>query len=81
MKRYESRKISKSRKMIEALNPCTIYSKAKGYNPFSYLFASLQAKVLKETQTEEERQIQHQVKMAGEQRSAKSRQNRKRNKV
>lgn len=81
MKRYESRKISKSRKMIEALNPCQIYSKNRGYNPFAYLFSSLQTKALKEVQTEEERHLQHKVKMAGEQRSAKARQNRKRNKV
>lgn len=67
--------------MVEALNPRSIYSINRGYNPFSYLLASLQSKAFNEVKTEEERHLQRQLKMKADQKSAKSRQNRKRNKV
>lgn len=81
MKRHESRNISRSRKMVQALSPCEIYSKNRGFNPFAYLFQRLQMKALSEVRTEEERKEQHQLKMKADQKSAKARQNRKRNKV
>jgi hypothetical protein len=81
MKRHESRNISRSRKMVQALNPCEIYSKNRGFNPFAYLFQKLQMKALNEVKTDEEKKAQHQLKMKADQKSAKARQNRKRNKV
>lgn len=77
MKRHESRNISRSRKRIEALNPCQAFAHAGGMNPFSYLFQ----KFFKEADmTPEEKKRQHELKMSTEQKSAKTR-NRKRNKV
>ena len=81
MKRHESRNISRSRKMIQALDPCRIYSQNRGFNAFDWLFQKLQMKALNEVRTDEERKEQHQVKMKADQKSAKARQNRKRNKV
>lgn len=78
MKRHESRNLSRSRKMIEALNPCETFSHNGGRNPFSYLFQ----KFFKETEmSDEEKKEQHRIKMLADQKSAKARQNRKRNKV
>jgi hypothetical protein len=54
-----------------------------GANPFSSLLqsAGIGRKVQHKELTEEERQVQHQLKMQADQKSAKARQNRKRNKV
>jgi len=83
MKRHESRNISRSRLAVEALSPCTRYSVAAGINPFSSLLqqAGIAKKVDNAELTEEERQIRHEVKMASEQKAARARQLRKRNKV
>jgi len=83
MKRHESRNISRRRLAIESLNPCGRYSTAMGINPFSSLLqsAGIRGKVDNKELSEEERQVQHQLKMQADQKSAKARQNRKRNKV
>lgn len=83
MKRYESRNISRRRLAVEALSPCTRYSVAAGINPFSSLLqkAGIADKNEAAEITEEERKMNHEVKMASEQKSARARQNRKRNKV
>lgn len=83
MKRHESRNISRRRLAIEALSPCSRYSVAMGINPFSSLLqsAGIGVKVANEVLTEEEKQAKHKLKMASEQKSAKARQQRKRNKV
>lgn len=83
MKRHESRNISRSRLKIEALSPCTRYAVASGINPFSSLLQS--SGIAQSNQTEEEKENErkkiHSVKMASEQKRAKARQQRKRNKV
>lgn len=54
-----------------------------GINPFAYLMSSagIRNKVKNIELTEEERKIQHQLKTKSDQKSAKARQERKRNKV
>jgi hypothetical protein len=83
MKRHESRNISRSRYAIEALSPCTRYSSSAGVNPFSSLLQS--SGIADKNKTEEEliaeKHMKHQLKMAADQKSAKARQQRKRNKV
>lgn len=74
MKRHESRNISRNRKRIEVLSPCS----PKFSNPFAYLF---QKSVKGEALTPEEKKLKHQLKVRSEQKSAKARQLRKRNKV
>lgn len=83
MKRHQSRNISRRRLAIEALSPCTKYSVAMGVNPFSSLLqsAGIATKNNNAVLTDEERQLQHELKMQSEQKSAKARQQRKRNKV
>lgn len=83
MKRHESRNVSRRRLAIEALSPCTRYSMAMGINPFSSLLqsAGIAGKNNNAVLTDEERQLQHKLKMQSEQKSAKARQQRKRNKV
>jgi hypothetical protein len=83
MKRHESRNISRRRLAIEALSPCTKYSTAMGVNPFAHLFqmAGIRSRLANQELTEEERQLQHHLKMESDKKSAKARQNRKRNKV
>lgn len=78
MKRHESRNIGRSRLAIQALNPCVTFSLNGGRNPFAYLFQKMFGK---QESTPEEKAIQHELKMAADQKSAKARQNRKRNKV
>jgi hypothetical protein len=78
MKRHESRNLSRNRKRIEALNPCTVFSHAGGQNPFSYLFSKF---FKQEDMTEDEKKLAHKIKMTTEQKSAKARQQRKRNKI
>lgn len=78
MKRHESRNISRSRFRIKALGPCQKYSDSAGMNPFAYLFQKVLAG---QEITAEEKQLKHQLKMQADQKSAKARQNRKRNKV
>lgn len=79
MKRHESRNISRNRNRVQALNPCVAYSHNGGHNPFDYLFS----KFVKQDgeDTPEEKRIKHELKMQADQKSAKARQNRKRNKV
>ena len=83
MKRHESRNISRSRNRVEALSPCTAYSNSGGINPFALILQ--RAGILKQlegkTQEQAEKEVQHELKMAADQKSAKARQNRKRNKV
>jgi len=79
MKRHESRNISRSRNRVEALNPCSAYSINGGRNPFDYLFSKFASQFGENS--EEEKQYRHQIKMQSDQKSAKARQNRKRNKV
>jgi len=83
MKRHESRNISRRRRKTEALSPCTVFSTAMGINPFASLLqrSGIASQVGNRELTEEERHIQHKVKMKADQKSAKARQNRKRNKV
>lgn len=76
--RFESRQKSRSQTKVMALNPCVTYSQSGGYNPFSYLFNQM---FQERERTDEEKKIDHQVKMQTEQKSAKARQQRKRNKV
>ena len=78
MKRHESRNLSRGRKRIEALNPCTVFSHNGGMNPFSYLFSKFFAQ---KEMTDDEKKLQHTIKMQTEQKAAKARQQRKRNKV
>lgn len=79
MKRHESRNISRSRKMIQALNPCSAYSHNGGHNPFDYLFA----KFIKQgsEDTPEEKAMKHELKIAQDKKQATLRKARKRNKV
>lgn len=79
MKRYQSRNISRRRERIEALNPCKAYSHNGGYNPFDYLFAKFAQQ--DGEMSPEEKKLRHELKMQADQKSAKARQNRKRNKV
>jgi hypothetical protein len=79
MKRHESRNISRSRNRVEALSPCLSYSVNGGKNPFDYLFAKFESQFGKDSV--EEKHFRHQLKMKADQKSAKARQNRKRNKV
>lgn len=83
MKRHESRNISRSRFSIEALSPCTRYSSSAGVNPFSSILQSSGIADANKTEEEliEEKHLKHQLKMAADQKSAKARQQRKRNKV
>lgn len=78
MTRNQSRGISRRRARVEALNPCKAYSHNGGHNPFDYLFAKY---VNQEAESPEEKKRKHELKMATDQKSAKARQNRKRNKV
>ncbi len=78
---YRTRTISRSRKQIEALNPCVDFSQGSGKNPFAYLLNGLQSALNKKEKTDDERKIEHQVKMSTEQKSARSRQLRKKNKI
>ncbi len=83
MKRHQSRNISRNRFKIEALNPCGRYSSSAGVNPFSTILQS--SGIADQNKTEEEltaeKHLKHQLKMAADQKSAKARQQRKRNKV
>jgi hypothetical protein len=83
MKRHESRNISRRRLAVESLSPCTRYAVASGINPFASLLqrAGLAGKNENAELTEEERKLNHEIKMKADQKSAKARQNRKRNKV
>ena len=74
MKRHESRKISRNRLAVQKLDPCS----EKFSNPFAYLFQKMIAGI---KLTPEEKIIKHKLKMSADQKSAKARQNRKRNKV
>jgi len=83
MKRHESRNISRNRYRVEALTPCTKYSNSAGVNPFAYLFQRLSILAMMEGRNKEqaEKKVTHDLKMKADQKSAKARQNRKRNKV
>jgi len=83
MTRNQSRGVSRRRNAIEALSPCTRYSTSMGVNPFSSLLqsAGIGTKVNNEVITEEEKKRNHKTKMASEQKSAKARKERKRNKT
>lgn len=84
MKRHESRNKNRRRRtQIEALSPGARYSQAMGVNPFSSLLqsAGIGTEVANQEISEEERQLNHELKMKADQKSAKARQNRKRNKV
>lgn len=83
MKRHQSRNISRSRFKIEALNPCGRYSNSAGVNPFSSILQSSGIATANKTdeEIEAERQKKHKLKMSADQKSAKARQQRKRNKV
>lgn len=74
MKRHESRKISRNRLAVQKLNPCS----PKFSNPFAYLFQKMIAGV---NLSPQEKEIKRELKMQADQKSAKARQNRKRNKV
>jgi hypothetical protein len=74
MKRHESRKISRTRTRLEKQKPTQV----KFTNPFEYLF---QKSITGQALTPIEKQLKHQLKMKADQKSAKARQNRKRNKV
>lgn len=78
MKRHQSRNLSRNRMRIEALNPCVVFSHNGGMNPFSYLFSKFFAQ---KEMTDDEKKLAHKIKMTTEQKSAKARQQRKRNKV
>jgi len=82
MTRNQSRGISRRRKAIEALSPCTKYSTAMGINPFSSLLQSsgIASQNKAEAISEGEKKRNHKMKMASEQKSAKARQMRKQNK-
>lgn len=83
MKRYESRNISRRRNKIESLSPCTRYSTAMGINPFSSLLQSsgIANSIKTVEELELERKEKHALKMRADQKSAKARAERKRNKV
>lgn len=83
MKRHESRNISRNRIRVEALSPCTKYSVFAGVNPFARLLEmlSLRQQIEGYSKEESEKRVQHQLKMKADQKSAKARQNRKRNKI
>lgn len=83
MKRHQSRNISRSRNRVAALNPCIKYSTCAGINPLADLFNRISLKLQIEGRSREsaEKQAQHQIKMKSEQKSAKARSMRKRNKV
>lgn len=83
MKRHESRNISRSRCRVEAVSPCSRYSVNGGTNPFADILArlSLAAQIAGRAKEDAEKQIAHQLKMQAEQKSAKARKQRKRNKV
>lgn len=83
MKRHQSRNISRRRLAIEALSPCTRYSTAMGINPFSSLLQSAGIATANKTEEEleAEKDMKHKIKMAADQKSAKARQQRKRNKA
>ena len=64
--------------MTEAISPCVSYSNSSGTNPFDYLFS----KTLPDhAETPEQKKMAHKLKMQSEQKSAKARAQRKRNKV
>jgi len=83
MKKHQSRNISRRRFKIEALNPCGRYSSSAGVNPFSSILQ--RSGIADSNKTEEEliaeKHLKHQLKMSADQKSAKARQQRKRNKV
>ena len=83
MTRNQSRGISRRRTRIEALSPCTTFSHAMGIIPFYSLLQSsgLADQNKSEEEKEIDRQNAHAIKMRTDQRSAKARQERKRNKV
>ena len=83
MKRFESRNISRRRKKIEALSPCSIFSTAMGVNPFASILQSsgIAESNKADEQIKTEKHIQHKLKMKADQRSAKARSLRKKNKV
>jgi hypothetical protein len=70
--RFQSRKTSRSRTRIQALSPCHAFSFNRGVNPFQALLLS----ILK-GMNPEEKQKQHQIKMATEQKKAKARSQRR----
>lgn len=79
MKRHESRNISRSRIMVEALNPCKAYSHNGGHNPFDYLFSKFVNQ--DDEMSPEEKKIRHELKMQSDKKQATLRKNRKRNKA
>lgn len=83
MKRYQSRNISRSRNRVEALDPCNKYSVNAGINPFARLLAqlSLAKQIAGRSKEQAEKEVAHELKMKADQKSAKARQQRKRNKV
>jgi len=80
MKRHQSRKKLRSRKRVEALSPCTRYSQWAGINPFSSLLqrSGIAGQNETEEQKQAQKQINHTLKMAADQKSAKARPQRKR---
>jgi len=56
--RYESRKVSRNRLQVQRLNPCS----EKASNPFAHLLSKMS--INENPVTPEERQIQHEVRMA-----------------
>lgn len=83
MKRHQSRQISRSRVRVESLNPCSKYSSSAGQNPFAHLFQrmALAQQLAGRSQEQAEKAVAHELKMKADQKSAKARQERKRNKV
>lgn len=83
MKRHQSRQISRNRLKIEALSPCTKYAVAMGINPFSSLLQSsgISSSNESQEQLDSEKAKAHKLKMSADQKKAKARLQRKRNKV
>lgn len=83
MTRFEQRKKNRSRTRIEALDPCNKFSVNAGINPFAYLFQKMAlAQMLAGRSKEQaEKATAHKIRVSADQKSAKARANRKRNKV
>ncbi len=75
MKRYQSRKISRNRVRIEALNPSKRFSFNMGQNRLAALLASLL--MSSKPSSPEEKAKQHDIKMKTDQKKAKARSQRR----
>lgn len=81
--RLSRRNKSRNCKKIESLNPCVTYSDFGGHHPFAHIIRNInmRAKVENMAYDEISKQEYHKLKMKTDQKSAKARSQRKRNKV